>query len=785
MKPCPSIHRPLGKSAGVGSVQEPDWQTIFGHETPYDEQVDGIETAIELGQAGGYLALEGACGTGKTMIGLTAGITLVRDPTTDFERVLVLTSVKQQLAQFESDLQTINDGLPAANQVSGLTLVGKADLCPYVRGDGALTTKTVYDRCERLRDQTRGLTDRTDASELARNAVTMDHPLTVGGIPSPYQQSLPSHNETTFCPFYAQYLEDLPSDGSQGEAAPIEIDDQGLLDPTETIETALDNGICPHSMAGTLLSDVEVVIGNYYHAFDPLTIQALTGALLDETTYVVLDEAHMLEPRVRELLSERLATGTIQQAIGELTELYQARDPETTTPETDSDQVAAALADTAGTPADLKTVAAFLQALDTQIGEQVQTYLDTEGIEWDDPETRPAELTIPLREPDAPAPDTISEWATTVEDDAIWEQVEFACQTASTVFETITDTEADPDDRAVKTVGRVLNAWGQRDHEQFFRTIHLEERAGPTGTGQWDQVYRARLEIHNCVPSDAIGERLAQFGGGLLMSATLDPLSVFTTVTGLDHLTKSADRPVETRRYGLSFPDANRASFAVSAPKFTYANRGEPTAVDGLAEKGGDDVRAVYADLLRTAAQSPGNVLIGMPSYREAQWAKEVLASIEKPVLADTASDAARTQELKERFFDGEEKVLVTSLRGTLTEGVDYSGDRLSTAVVCGVPLVDTASPETQAMITAYDRAFGGDEAVGFEYALSIPAIRKARQALGRVIRGVDDVGVRILIDERYTTTGWDGVGEYIPEEFETVSPEWVAHALDQFWEGQ
>jgi len=68
------------------------------------------------------------------MLALTAGLDRVRDPDSDFERVFVLTSVKQQLRQFETDLETINGDLPDGyDPVSGLTLVGKADVCPYAR----------------------------------------------------------------------------------------------------------------------------------------------------------------------------------------------------------------------------------------------------------------------------------------------------------------------------------------------------------------------------------------------------------------------------------------------------------------------------------------------------------------------------------------------------------------------------------------------------------------------------------------------------------------------------
>ena len=170
-----------------------------------------------------------------------------------------------------------------------------------------------------------------------------------------------------------------------------------------------------------------------------------------------------------------------------------------------------------------------------------------------------------------------------------------------------------------------------------------------------------------------------------------------------------------------------------------------------------------------------------MPSYREAEWAASILSDHDKEVLVDEATDDVATEQLKREFFEGDPKVLVTSLRGTLTEGVDYRGDRLSAAIVCGVPIINTASPRTRAVRTAYDGEFGD----GFETALTVPAVRKARQAIGRVIRGPEEVGVRVLLDARYARDSWDSVRAYLGperEEFQPVSPDMLPFGLEQFW---
>ncbi|WP_254864790.1 ATP-dependent DNA helicase [Halovivax gelatinilyticus] len=806
-----------------------NWRDVFGHDEPYDEQVDGIETAIETARDGGYTVIEGACGTGKTMLALSAGISLVRDPDTSFERVLVLTSVKQQLRQFETDLQTINEALPTEHEpVSGLTLVGKADVCPYNRERAAgFDDATVYDRCETLRDRTRDLTGEggsTTTGDLTARARSQQvgladsgrrdrgvRLLETAGETAPFAPEIPAYDdgrsEIEYCPFYAQYLGDLPAEGegSPVEAVPFDLTSAGMVTPGELVARSIRHGTCPHSVMGAALGEVEVVIGNYYHAFDPTTLAAFTGALASSETFVVCDEAHMLEPRVRDLVSEGVADTTIRDAVAELSRVIrpvrydrEGRAVEGGSKTADADLVRAELAGSDVSFEELEATLEFLSELRAELDRRVTAHLDADHPGWRSDLTDLPDAEIPLRDPGEPAVDELSEWGERAGyTDVHWVRAE---SVGAVVARILNEAEDEERTRAAPAVGRVLGEWNRRGHTDYFREIELERTWDETEPADsWRRAYTARLALHNCVPSGAIGERLAAFGGGILMSATLAPMDAFAEVTGLRYLDREADRPVVERRYGLHFPEQNRESFAVAAPKFTYGNRGSPgggvpgdagTAGDGTipAESnggaGGDEpneTRRAYADALSRIGALPGNVLVGMPSYAEAQWAADVLDErlTEKPVLLDVASDDGATESLKDEFFDGDGKVLVTSLRGTLTEGVDYSGDRLNAAVVCGVPIVNTQSPRTQAVRRAYDDEFGS----GFEYALTVPAVRKARQAVGRVIRSPDDVGVRVFLDERYARDSWDSVRGYLPnaEEYQPVSPDMLQLGLDRF----
>ncbi|GGJ04733.1 helicase [Halobellus salinus] len=788
----------------AGRPGDVTWESVFGHSDPYPEQADGIDAAVDIADDGGFLVVEGACGTGKTMLALTAGIDRVRDPDSDYERVVVLTSVKQQLRQFEEDLRAINANLPDEwSPVSGVTLVGKADVCPYSReGVAGIDTGTVYDRCEGLRERTRNLvgdggdTTAGALASAAREAQTglvdsgsADGPdyLETAGEPTPYLPGTAEHEGVEYCPFYATFLEDAPEDGDPIEAVPFDITDRGHIDTEELVGLSAGHGTCPHSVMGAVLPHAEVVLGNYYHAFDPQTVGSFTGAVVDDSTFVVCDEAHMLEPRVRDLVSDGVGDATLRDAEGELTRVIQpvefeqsGREPAGDAGTADADLVRGELENADVTLREVKETREFLSDLREEVDRRVQAHLDRTVPDWRADPRALGDDELPLRDPEEPGRDDLTAWA----DDAgygegAWLRAEAV---GAVVARILNEAEGEDVTRAAPAVGRVLANWVRADHTAFFREIELERTWDETEpSGSWRRAYNARLGLHNCVPGEAIAETLGSFGGGVLMSATIEPIEVFRAVTGLDDLAADG-RPVAERTYGLSFPEANRASFAVDAPKFTHENRGRKGA--------SNPTRRAHVDAVCDVAASPGNVLVGMPNYAEAAWMADALTDrLDRPVLLDESSDDDATEALKAEFFGGDPKVLVTSLRGTLTEGVDYRGDRLAAAVVCGVPIIDTSSPRTRAVKTAYDRQFCGDgqgSRSGFETALTVPAVRKARQAVGRVIRGPEEVGIRAFVDARYARESWDSVRGYLPPaeraEFDAVSPDLLGYGVERFW---
>jgi len=789
------------------------WPEYFGFAEPYANQRDAIEAAIEVGEANGFLAMEGPCGTGKTMAALTAGTALVRHG--DYERVVVVTPVKQQRLQFVEDLRALNAGLDES--MNGIALVGKRDLCPYGREGVFPDDAGVHDRCEDLREATAGLVDSEresddlPAAEAAVGAQTEEiwwdperasdlvkharpdgagqqrigaEMLSTAGAESPYPRTQPDAPEEMadgdtplYCPFEADWYA-----RNRGSPIDFEAGENHVLTAEEYLPGATERGTCPHRAMGTLLDSADVIVGNYNHLFDPKS-RPLVASVLDRETFLVVDEAHRLEERVRDLLSDRLGRSTLKRARNDLaTLLTRAR-------ETDQgrSQIREELSSHDVPLAAVERARDFYDDLLAWLDDRIATHLDSEfGREWRAGEADALpdrNREIPLRDPESVERDDLTAWA---EDEGYTGDLWRSLSAVGAAVESTVDALGMSRTPVCAAVGAVLGRWWECDHASYLREIELEHAPkDPRSVSEpWEAQYTAGLVLFECMPGETLQEIFDGLGGGVLMSATLEPLDVFTEVAGLEALREQ--RPVVERTYDLPFPAANRASYLVDATAFTARNRGDPGA-NGDPESW-TRTRDEYAHVLRTLARSPGNVLLAMPNYREAQWAGDYLTdAVDKPVLVDESSSNEATEQLKQRFFEGSGKVLVTSTRGTLTEGVDYDGAKLACCGVVGVPLVNIGSPRVRAVQRAYGDAFGEDNA--FEYALTVPAVRRARQAIGRVIRGTDEVGVRALVGRRYTPGARHSVFPYLSpgerEEFVRLTPEFLAGKLESFWARQ
>lgn len=142
------------------------------------------------------------------------------------------------------------------------------------------------------------------------------------------------------------------------------------------------------------------------------------------------------------------------------------------------------------------------------------------------------------------------------------------------------------------------------------------------------------------------------------------------------------------------------------------------------------------------------------------------------------------TEEEREQFLEqfsaeGESVLGFCILGGIFSEGIDLVGERLiGTAIIgTGLPMVCNEREIQQ-------RYFEERDGKGFEYAYLYPGMNKVQQAAGRVIRTMEDKGIILLLDDRFTTRQ---VVETFPAEwadYEIVSLQNVEEHIHAIWSG-
>ncbi|OPY41155.1 MAG: ATP-dependent DNA helicase [Methanoregulaceae archaeon PtaU1.Bin222] len=147
----------------------------------------------------------------------------------------------------------------------------------------------------------------------------------------------------------------------------------------------------------------------------------------------------------------------------------------------------------------------------------------------------------------------------------------------------------------------------------------------------------------------------------------------------------------------------------------------------------------------------PGNLAIYFPSYQILDlFSGNVMRSVKKKKIFIEPRDPRDAEESLRAFLSlpesGESGLLLAVCGGKWSEGLDYRGELLRGAMVIGLPLAPFN--QVRKMIIEYFRRRFGEEGEFLCYTL--PAINRAQQALGRVLRTPEDRGVLVLGEKRF-----------------------------------
>jgi len=266
-------------------------------------------------------------------------------------------------------------------------------------------------------------------------------------------------------------------------------------------------------------------------------------------------------------------------------------------------------------------------------------------------------------------------------------------------------------------LGSFLSLWIRMDEESFVKLVLGGDLPGFQGY---------------CLDSSLACAPLLDCRSSIHMSGTLNPLEEYRDSVGL---------PADTvmREFPSPFPVDNRRVFYVRDLTTSYEELSRDAEMVGRIE----DMVVRLCNILDR------NTVVFFPSFSlmERFLGDGVRLRIRKRIhieergmsqveLMDTVQDFRECRD--------EGAVLFAVMGGRIGEGLDFPDRDLQVALIVGIPYPKPTARQ-RSLLHHYEIKFGK----GWDYTVKAPALRKVLQAVGRLIRTEEDVGVAVLLDRR------------------------------------
>ncbi len=238
------------------------------------------------------------------------------------------------------------------------------------------------------------------------------------------------------------------------------------------------------------------------------------------------------------------------------------------------------------------------------------------------------------------------------------------------------------------------------------------------------------LRVSLLDPAYLSAEVFDETPGAVLMSGTLHPGEMYADLLGIDN-------PI-IKRYSSPFPPENRKVVSVSNLTTSYKERSIP-------------MYQAYANAIADVCNNTsGNVAAFFPSYSLMNKIIDRLERVhlKKQMLIEERSLGKRDkEEMVDKLHINNDKLLLGVQGGSLSEGVDYRNNILSSILIVGIPF-PPPSLELDALQAYYTNKFGRQK--GYDYTRIYPALNRVLQAAGRPIRSKEDKAFIVLMDKRF-----------------------------------
>lgn len=271
------------------------------------------------------------------------------------------------------------------------------------------------------------------------------------------------------------------------------------------------------------------------------------------------------------------------------------------------------------------------------------------------------------------------------------------------------------------------------------------------------------VKITCCDASEFLKASYDDFAQVVGFSATLKPFDFYSQMSG------------------LKVPELKTAEFSSPFQK----DRRKILVIPQISSKYSDRQRSApkIADTIRKIVQlKHGNYIAFFPSF---DFMEQVLAQLEVPApfLVLQQQRSMRKDDIEavlERLKDPIDcHILFAVQGGVFSEGVDFPGKMVIGAFIVGPPL-PSFDLEREKMREYYQLHYQA----GFDYAYTYPAMAKAVQAAGRVIRSENDRGIIVLMDNRFINPSYvkSMPKDWFDQDAKELVSTQILKDLSQFW---
>ncbi|MBC7711961.1 MAG: ATP-dependent DNA helicase, partial [Rhizobacter sp.] len=273
------------------------------------------------------------------------------------------------------------------------------------------------------------------------------------------------------------------------------------------------------------------------------------------------------------------------------------------------------------------------------------------------------------------------------------------------------------------------------------------------------------LKITCCDASEQLKLAYKEFKNSVAFSATLKPFSYYQQLLGF------STEKTKTYEFASPFDSGHRKIMLIPQISTKYKDRfaSAPKICDVIE---------------RVLNLKKGNYIALFPSFEFMKMVADAIKIPEYQILIQQKEmKLPMVKNYLNELRDGMAPTLLLGVQGgVFSEGVDYPGDMLIGAFIVG-PALPNFDFEREQIRNYYEKKYGAENA--FDYAYVYPAMAKAVQSAGRVVRTETDRGLIILIDPRFLQTSYH---QAMPNEWFDKSPQelvsqQILQDIKNFWE--